>query len=243
VPIALATLRQSGPGQGQAGSGLGERIELLPTDSPRHFRLPIPPGMTRNSPEMFGFCKYEFRAGHADIWSTAQGRFGRPLHVSGIQHAPPALVCGVNRDMQRLIVSARFADPIQQGQSVQPYPPKTELWAMLYVQTVQADARDMRNLLLGHRRLEFERRGFEPSRLRPIYSDQEMRRGTGYTGWSAPEITALLDDVTLGPDAPLSCIVVETLPGEQPVPDPLSQGLGYERILRVSPLTKVPEIC
>jgi len=47
----------------------------------------------------------------------------------------------------------------------------------------------------------------------------------------------------LSPDAPLSCVVVETLPGEQPVTDPVSAGLGFERFLRTSPLTAIPVQC
>ena len=243
LPVDPEPLRRIVPGQGDDKSGLAAMQALLPTDSPRHFLLPLPPGMTPNAPELFGFFQYEFRVGHAQMWSTAQGRFGRPLHVSGIQHAPPGLDCGVNRSTQRLIVSARFADPVHRGQSVQPNPPRTELWALLYVQTVQADAADRRNLLLGHRRLELDARGGRDTRLTHTYPLQTSQRSAGHTSWSSSEITALLAGVTLGPDAPLSCIVVETLPGEKPVADPLGQELGYERILRVSPLTKVPEIC
>jgi hypothetical protein len=243
IPIDPEPLRRIVPGQGDDKSGLAAMQELLPTDSPLHFLLPLPPGMTPNAPEMFGFFQYEFRVGHAKMWSTAQGRFGRPLHVAGIQHAPPGLDCGVDRSTQRLTVSASFADPVHQGQSVQPTPPRTELWAMLYVQTVQADASDRRNLLLGHRRLELDASGGRETALTYYYTPQGAQRSAGRASWSSSEITSMLDGVTLGPDAPLSCIVVETLPGKQPVADPLGEGLGYERILRVSPLTRVPEIC
>ncbi|MEM6558955.1 MAG: hypothetical protein AAF605_04145 [Myxococcota bacterium] len=36
---------------------------------------------------------------------------------------------------------------------------------------------------------------------------------------------------------------VETLPADQPMPDPLGPGLGYERFPTTSPLTPVPPVC
>ena len=58
-------------------------------DSDKHYLLPIPPGLHSESDELFGFFTYEFRVGHANIWSTAQGRFGRTLRATGIQHPAP----------------------------------------------------------------------------------------------------------------------------------------------------------
>jgi hypothetical protein len=75
------------------------------TDSSRHFLLPLPPGMDPDDPELFGFWTYELRVGHAcdphapgeEWWSTAQGRFGRPLRVNGVQHPVPTLYCRAGR--------------------------------------------------------------------------------------------------------------------------------------------------
>lgn len=244
LPIDAELIRRITPGQADDRSGLGAMQRLTPTDSPLHYVLPLPPGLSPDAPELFGFFLYEFRVGHASMWSTAQGRFGRPLQVAGVQHAPPPLVCGVSRTRQRLIVSAGFADPVREGRSVQPVAPRTELWALLYGQTVQADNDDRRNVLLGHRRLTIRRKpgAFRTDLLRPVFTTS-IEETSGRTSWSSSEITSLLADITLGPDAPLSCIVVETLPGEQPWGDPLGRNLGYERILRTSPLTKIPEIC
>ncbi|MDJ0626789.1 MAG: hypothetical protein QNJ44_00905 [Rhodobacter sp.] len=244
LPIDPEPIRTIVPGQGDDRSGLGAMQRLIPTDSDVHYILPLPPGLAPDAPELFGFFLYEFRIGHAEMWSTAQGRYGRPLQVAGIQHAPPPLVCGIDRTQQRLVVSAGFADPLRQGRSVQPMPPRTELWAMLYVQAVQADDGDRRNVLLGHRRLSPDRRRDPIGRERFTAAfPASVNDAAGRTSWSSSEITSLLADITLGPDAPLSCIVVETLPGEQPWRDPVGGNLGYERILRVSPLTKVPDIC
>jgi hypothetical protein len=71
------------------------------TDSNRHFLLPLPPGLDANDPELLGFYTYELRVGHygqphdTRWWSTAQGRFGRPLRVIGVQYPVPPLPCRV----------------------------------------------------------------------------------------------------------------------------------------------------
>jgi hypothetical protein len=86
----------------------------------RHFLLPIPPGITPDSPELFGFWTYELRVGHAGTglsnWSTAQARFGRPLRVTGVQHPAPVLKCLVSRGPDGVRASAPFATPVLNGQ-------------------------------------------------------------------------------------------------------------------------------
>jgi hypothetical protein len=44
-------------------------------------------------------------------------------------------------------------------------------------------------------------------------------------------------------DTPLGWLAVETLPPDDPIPDPLGSGLGFERLLRTSPLVPVPPWC
>jgi hypothetical protein len=144
----------------------------------------------------------------------------------------------------RLTVSAGFAEPVRDGRSLRPFPPVTELWAMLYAQIHQADAADRRNILLSTRRLDPGKRGRAPKGRGQFSAvDLASAGADGRADWASAEITASLQLLTLGPDAPLSCLVVETLPGESPYPDPLRGNLGYERFLRTSPLTAVPPIC
>lgn len=243
LPIDPEPIRRIVPGQGDDRAGQSSMQMLLPTSSPVHFLLPLPPGIETGSPELFGFFTYEFRVGHFGIWSTAQGFAGRALRVAGIQHAPPPLSCAVTRSKGRLTVSAAFADPVRDGRSIRPTPPVTELWALLYARVHQADHDDYRNILLGARRLESRRRkryqrGFRHESAEGVSADLD-----GKTEWSSAEISAGLELLTLGPDAPLSCLVVETLPGESPYADPLMDQLGYERFLRTSPLTAIPAIC
>jgi hypothetical protein len=209
---------------------------LVPTESSRHFLLPLPEGLTSDSPGLFGFFTYELRVGHKLGWCTAQGRFGRPLRVTGVQHPAPTLQCAVSRDRRGIQVSAPFADPVNNGGSLRPFPPVTQLWVLLYAQVHQADDADMRNLLLGNR-------AAVPRPLRWERKYQRPQAETGTAAWSNIEINELLQLLTLGPDTPLSCLVVETIPGDQPVPDPVGTGLGYERLLRTSPLTAVPGLC
>jgi hypothetical protein len=56
----------------------------------------------------------------------------------------------------------------------------------------------------------------------------------GTATWSNAELRDFLDATALDKDSPLSCLAVETLPGDQPIPDPVAAGLGYERFLRTS---------
>lgn len=140
------------------------------TSSDRHYILPVPPGLHPNADEMFGFFTYEFRMGHYKlpdendyVWTTAQGRFGRRLRVTGIQHPAPVLNCLTNRDEDKLWVTAPYAVAVHKGKNVTATPPRTELWALLYAQVKQADNLDYRNILLDDKALDWRIR-IEPKR-------------------------------------------------------------------------------
>jgi hypothetical protein len=118
-----------------------------------HFILPLPEGISQEALELFGFWTYEFRVGHAREWSTAQGRYGRPLRITGIQHPAPHLICSPNRTKQQLFVSAPYATTVLNGVRVydlQRGDPQTVIWFMLYAQVLQADGASFRNILLTH---------------------------------------------------------------------------------------------
>jgi hypothetical protein len=236
LPIDPEPIRTIVPGQSDDQAGASAMQLLQPTDSPVHFFVPLPAGTTADSDELFGFYTYELRVAHRVGWSTAQGRFGRPLRVTGVQHPTPALTAAVVRSQSGLEVSAPVANPVYQGQSLLPYPPVTQLWVLLYAQVHQADNADMRNLLLDNRQALIRADKW-------TYRLQPPRADTGTATWSQTEIDTMLELLGLSSDAPLSCLVVETLPGEQPVPNPVSSGLGYERFLRTSVLTAVPAQC
>ena len=89
------------------------------------------------------------------VWTTAQGRFGRPLPATGIQHPAPTLTCTVNRDENKLWVSAPYAVAVSNGKNVTADPPRTQLWCLLYAQARQADNLDSRNILLDDKQLDW----------------------------------------------------------------------------------------
>jgi hypothetical protein len=208
---------------------------LIASDSPAHFLLPLPAGMSSDAPELFGFYTYEFRTGHALGWSTAQGRFGTPLRVTGVQHPAPPFTCMVVRSLAGITASAPFATPVQNGRSVRRFPPATEIYVMIYAQVYQSDGADFRNVLLGRKPARFKESRLEFQGTPDAFY--------GNATWSKTEIRLLLASLTLDSDTPLSCLAVETLPGGDPFPDPLGAGLGNERLLRTSPLVPVPELC
>jgi hypothetical protein len=234
--------------------------------SPVHYLLPLPPGLHGESPELFGFFTYEIRVGHTEkIWSTAQGRFGHPLRLNGVQHPAPPLQCLVDRTPEKLSVSAEYAVALFGGRDVTSRPPKTEIWALLYAQVAQADGAERRNLLLDQRQLEYEDSQYRSQigSFLASRTDKEIQRFNSFSiaadskpaatsFWTEDAIQSLLRQFGLSPDTSLSVLAVELMPrydqyivfGPAPQPAlPLSRDLGRYRILRTSRLVAAPEIC
>ncbi len=250
-----------------------------------------------------------------NLWSTAQGRFGRPLRVTGVQHPVPNLLCTLNRDDQRMFVSAPFAKAVFNGKNVTSKPPRTSLWAVLYAQVYQADGLDFRNILLGEKEMKIgvkinPKKGlkdafqdmiaqsYQPNSIPKvidaslkldvkaqakgnILAQLKDRHPVGTAVFSSEEIAQRLSLFGLPEDSPLSVLVVEVFgnitnifdhidlmdlyrqrinpefenmareaaTGKRPETHelaeirPLSRGLGHFRIVRTSPLTKVPFVC
>jgi hypothetical protein len=235
LPFGPEPIRTIVPGQSDDRAGFTAMQPLIPSDSPVRFMVPLPPGLPEDAPELFGFFTYEFRVGHNQGWSTAQGRFGAALRVTGVQHPAPPLTCMVLQTKAGVIASAPYANPVLDGRSVRPFPPATAIYVMLYAQVYQSDNLDFRNVLLSHRQARFLRKPIEgQSVIDAFYADAT---------WSAAEIRFMLAGLTLPADTPLSCLAVETLPGGASIPDPMGANLGNERVLRTSPLVAVPAIC
>lgn len=158
LPIDPEYIRVITPGMPHEHSGLlAMQVMEKSVDTQRHFYLlPLPPGLHHESAELFGFFTYEFRYGHTDkVWSTAQGRFGRPFRLSGLQHPAPNSHCVVNRDDKKITVSAPYAQAVFNGKNVTSNPPRTAIWCLLYAQVKQADGLDYRNILLDEQELSF----------------------------------------------------------------------------------------
>jgi hypothetical protein len=220
-PLAIdpEVMRVITPEEPDDNAGFGAMTELVPSGtSDRHFLVPLPPGLNADSAELFGFFTYELRVGHAKIWSTAQGRFGRALRSTGVQHPAPTLFCTTHRDEKVLVVDAPYAAAVLNGKRITAKPPRTELWALLYAQVSQADGKDHRNILLDDRKLmlvplvrgrgnpNFERFG----NLTAFQNLDSLRRGV--MQWDNAEIAALLADLGLPMDSPLSVLCVEMMP-------------------------------
>jgi hypothetical protein len=235
LPVDPELIRTIVPGQSDDHAGLGAMQQLVPSSSAVHYMLPLPPGLAVDAPELFGMFTYELRVGHTKNWSTAQGRFGPPLRVAGVQHPAPPLLALVNSTTANVSVSAPYAMPTFNGRNLLPSAPRTQLWALLYAQVTQADVRAQRNVLLARQRLTHDREG-------PLKRLGDVR-GIAAMYWQRAEIDAILTSLALPTQSPLSVIVVETFHNIGDLADPLGGDLGRVRILRLSPLTAVPAVC
>ena len=233
LPVDPELIRVIAPGQSDDSAGLDAMQQLVPSASPLHYMLPLPFGLAPDAPELFGMFVYELRVGHAKSWSTAQGRFGPPLRVAGVQHPSPTLLPTVNGIATEIQVTAPHATPVVQGRSLLPAAPLTQLWGLLYAQVTQADGSSQRNVLLDRRRLVSNDKWVRTSSLRALSA----------TAWSRPAVEAVLRSLALPATAPLSLVVVETYSDIAGLADPLGGDLGQVRILRSSPLVMVPPIC
>ena len=160
LPIDPEYVRSITPNQTDDMAGLSamQAMEKASDNDNIHYLLPLPSGLHSESPELFGFFTYEFRIGHGhwsnledgkdNLWSTANGRFGRPLRVTGMQHPAPSLLCNVDRDDIKVTVNAPYAKAVLNGKDVTADPPRTQLHGVLYAQVKQADGLEYRNILL-----------------------------------------------------------------------------------------------
>ena len=233
LPIDPELIRVIRPGQSDDEAGLKAMQRMVPTDSDRHFLLPLPPGMTRDSLELHGFFAYEVRLGHAKGWSTARARFGPPLRVTGVQHPAPTLTCQTFRTPAGILATAPFATPVHHGRSLMPSTPASAIWIVLYAQVVQADGADRRNILLSRKEARYRRKD----------EVQSSVKHAGDARWSQDEIEAALTAMGLPRTSSLSSLAVELLPERNRTGDPLGGDLGSTRILRTSPLVRVPPVC
>jgi hypothetical protein len=239
LPIDPELIRVIRPNQSDDRAGLNAMQRLVPSEpitpsaTTRHFMIPLPDGIFPDSRELFGFFTYELRVGHSEGWSTAQGRYGTPLKVTGVQHPAPLLTCKVGRRPAGITVSAPHATPIFEGRNLLPLFPATRIWVLLYAQVTQVDGSDRRNILLGQK----------PTRIFRQSDFQEEIDLFGVANWDQREVEQSLNTFALKKDSSLSVLAVELLPENKEFKDPLGENLGQVRIIRTSPLTPVPSIC
>jgi hypothetical protein len=231
------------PGQVQDLAGLATMQRLEPAaDSNVRFLVPLPPNTSPTSPELFSFYTYDLRVGHDrgpatdPLWSTAQGRFGEPLMLEGVQHPPPELTCSVIAEPEGAIrVQAPFATPYVGLKRVLPNPANTQIWVVLYARVMQADASTRRNVQIALRQVR---------RLRERRDGSVLLAAHGEVRWTGDEVRAALARVGLPEDTPVTVLAVELLPEPNgSFGDPLGGDLGQVRILRTSPLASVERSC
>jgi hypothetical protein len=231
LPIDPEPMRWIFSGQSPDQSGLEAMTELIPANnvsvgkSGKFFLMLLPPGLSKETLELFGFWTYEFRVGHKKNWSTAQGRFGRPLRVAGIQHPAPHLICAVQRVPKHIEVNAPYATTVYNGKRLFDFTagdPQTSLWFLLYAQVMQADGASHRNVLLT-RHLG---RTVRPRQDRPIFGENHKvlfqldpqhgntREPRATTSFLEDEVLSLLRKLDLPKATSLSVLAVEVLPGE-----------------------------
>jgi len=262
-------VRVISPGQSDDFAGLTAMQRLIPAqDSDRHFLVPLPSGTYPDSPELFGFYTYEIRNGHDKgsptnpFWSTGQARFGPPTVLEGLQHPCSPLRCNVFRLRNGILASADYAKAFRGGTNLQAIPPNTQIWFVLYAQVHQANGETMRNIELDKRiaRIYLKRElkalhkqtgislvdGIEiASNIAGRQLIQNLQAPMqGHALWKQSEVVALLADLGLPEETPLSILGVELLPEPTGVfSDPLGGNLGEVRILRTSALYPAGDLC
>jgi hypothetical protein len=196
-------------------AGLSAMQEMIPaSDSNVHYLVPLPPGLHADSLEMFGFFTYEFRVAHKIPWCTAQGRFGRGLRNTGVQHPAPQLYCLTDRNEKYIAVTAPYSQTVFNGRNVTAKPPRTEIWALLYAQVRMADDSDERNVLLADRKLQIieASNAYSKNYLANLNTNSDATP-QGVTVWSNKEVQDLLALYGLSIGSALSVLCVEMMPG------------------------------
>ena len=256
-------------------AGIGIMQEMIPeigSNGKKRYILPIPEGLHADSDELFGFYAYEIRVGHnKNSWSTAQGRYGRPLKVNGVQHSAPELVCNAYRSETNagekfIEISAPHATAVLNGKNVSAFPPNTSLWYLLYTQVMQADGKSYRNILIASDVMKYE---FSKSRDERRIYDKESGDRLGIAKIAIREIGDRLVMMGLPRNSSLSVVAVEMFPMEnswqfvheklrsardidsifanqyieKKYDNPLIDNLGQYRIYRSSTLTPINEVC
>jgi len=197
-----------------------------------HFLLQLPQGLTVDSPELFGFFTYEFRVGHTK-WSVAQAFPGRPLRITGVQHPAPKLRLSTLRHPDTIEVGTAFAESFFKGSNCTPIFPRTNIYALLYAQVLQADGKQYRNILIDQVSLQ------KPQR------NSNIDKPFGLTSWSLKDIRTKLLRKGMDINAPLSVLAIEIMPDSRQNDFQVNSFIDLEniRILRASRLYKIADSC
>ena len=255
-------------GVGAMASLNGATAPLNASGKPVHYSVSLPDALSSTDLQLFGFWTVELQLGH-NLWSTAQARYGRPLRVSGVQFPPPPLTVNVNRQpvppppaqaLPSIVAMANLAQTVNNGVSLTlPAHPQTEIWYLLYAQVRRVDGQAWRNILLARAPGQ---QISSPLGTTVLVSQGQQTLIPVYGVFVETDVEALLKQLQLPLNTPVSVLAVELFNGEasvipplqQPLAaatraaavagiDPLGADLGARRVLRVSPLTAIPAVC
>jgi hypothetical protein len=223
TPISLdpEPIRKIVPDSANDDAGLGAMVELIPSPSwPLHYLVPLPDAIAPNALDLFGFWTYEIRCGHKQ-WSTAQGRYGRPFRIAGVQHPCPPLTANVERvdalptgggaKQACIVCSADLAQTVLDGRSLtDKLRPQTQIWFLLYAQLRRADGKAYRNLLLvkrqGAQAVTPSLTGTLPPKTPGISQQQSI---TVTAAFAQQAVNSTLEQLLLPGNTPLSILAVE----------------------------------
>ena len=243
TPISLdpEPIRMITPDSVDDSAGLSAMTRVEPSgSSPVHFLIPLPDGISPEALDPFGFWTYEIRCGHLQ-WSTAQGRFGRPFRVAGVQHPCRHLIAAVDRKkavpstggakQECIVCSADLAQTVLSGQSLTfESAPQTQIWFLLYAQLRRVDGQAYRNLLLGKLpgELPLELGTTGVPLLKPTAGNKQVQSITVEAAFSQSAVEALLADLLLPRNTPLSVLAVELFNVENQVIRDVYHGAAAE---------------
>jgi hypothetical protein len=226
IPLDPEPIRTITPDSANDDAGLAAMVQLEPSGtSPRHFLVPLPGTIQPSALDLFGFWTYELRCGHLQ-WSTAQGRFGRPFRVAGVQHPCPPLVATVERisippgappAKTAIIASADLAQTVLNGISLTSRSaPQTQIWFLLYAQLRRADGQAYRNLLID------KRLGVQPKTQEKVLLRPQPLSITVSGSFPQVQVDKILAELLLPFNIPLSVLAVELFNSEDLViPEPV----------------------
>jgi hypothetical protein len=235
APIALdpEPIRTITPDSANDDAGLSAMTQVEPSgSSPVHFLVPLPDGISPDALDLFGFWTYEIRVGHL-LWSTAQGRFGRPFTVRGVQHPCRTLIATVDRNVAFptdggaeqpcIVASADLAQTVLDGESLtSASAPQTQIWFLLYAQLRRVDGQAYRNILLMNLPGQQPNpAGTGPGFNNPVSGQitpldvpstsgiQQIQSIPVQAAFSVAEVDTILTDLLLPTNTPLSVLAVE----------------------------------
>jgi hypothetical protein len=221
TPIVLdpEPIRTITPDSVDDDAGLSAMTRVEPSaSSPVHFLVPLPDAVSSEALDLFGFWSYELRVGHL-LRSTAQGRFGRPFSVRGVQHPCRHLIATVDRNIAIpsgggaaqpcIVASADLAQTVLDGESLTSADaPQTQIWFLLYAQLRRVDGQAYRNILLT------KLIGQRPARI----NSQDVPSTAGIAqiqsigvraAFSVAKVDTILADLLLPLNTALSVLAVE----------------------------------